>query len=181
MAEAMAEAAAKASHPKGEAGRGRHTDGYPDEGGASGSGRSCYDSAGWHGDAARVGVVGLALVLGFVGRGSLDHIIALVGALSSAPLALVAPPWMHGRLLDRLAEEKFDQALNDASAAARLEEATGISAAKAGRLWAESVRAEALEGQRRARLANAVLAAVGVVITVATTVLVLATWGDAAS
>jgi hypothetical protein len=41
-----------------------------------------------------------AMLLGLWGRGALDHIVALMGALASAPLALVVPPLMHTALLD---------------------------------------------------------------------------------
>jgi hypothetical protein len=47
------------------------------------------------GDLLRLVLLACCWLLAFAGRSSLDHIVALLGSLCSAPLALVVPPLMH--------------------------------------------------------------------------------------
>lgn len=62
------------------------------------------------GDALRVGLVVFLGLLALFGRHSLDHLIALLGALSCAPLALVVGPWCHLALASSTYQRRLDLA-----------------------------------------------------------------------
>jgi len=51
------------------------------------------------GDLLRVCLVAALWLLAVLGRHSLDHIVALLGSLCSAPLALIVPPLMHNQVM----------------------------------------------------------------------------------
>mmetsp|Transcript_6070 Transcript_6070/g.18304 ORF Transcript_6070/g.18304 Transcript_6070/m.18304 type:complete len:423 (+) Transcript_6070:51-1319(+) len=74
-------------------------------------GKTCCSSAKLKGDAQRVALVFLLALIGLLGRHSLDHLIALLGALSCAPLALVVGPWCHLAIAPDLTTRRIDQAI----------------------------------------------------------------------
>lgn len=63
------------------------------------------------GDALRVGLVVVLGMLALFGRHSLDHLIALLGALSCAPLALVVGPWCHLAIAASKHQRRLDLAI----------------------------------------------------------------------
>ena len=83
----------------GHSGRGDRGNGGNRDGGGGGSGRgsgaSGCDGKRVSGDLLRVLLLTCCWAMAVVGRSSLDHIVALLGSLCSAPLALIVPPLMH--------------------------------------------------------------------------------------
>lgn len=164
------------------------------------------------GDMLRVCLVLLLWALAMAGKNSLDHIVALLGSLCSAPLALIVPPLMHAKVLQhrndshnrnrtRRNNNDDQQHYRQTPAHSAQEEQQQQQQEREGgcggcggddeeerrgefstqREEGEKERGEEETSFGLAKAVDNTLIAVGVVITVATSVLVLATWGDAAS
>lgn len=75
---------------------------------SSGSSRSSFSKKQGrvNGDLLRLVLLACCWLLAFAGRSSLDHIVALLGSLCSAPLALVVPPLMHRGVRVRRAQHE---------------------------------------------------------------------------
>jgi len=117
----------------------------------------------------RVGLVALLAGLGLGLKDSLDHIVALLGSLASAPLALIIPPLMNLSMLDTIAK-------NGRASSVQEEEIAGMRYGDNG-----GMQPRRTEYRWQQRWLNYVLIVFGVLITVGTTGLTLATWSSGAS
>lgn len=177
------------------------------------------DGNGW-----RCLLVSLIAVVAVVGENSLDHIVALLGSISSAPIALIIPPLMHRTVLARSSLTSIDNQAAGVEQARREETAVaspfqaaqqgdGVGGAPAaGTLLTggggvgggedadgEGGQGSALErfppseeqhrhfitpwdrSEEAARHVDVFMGTTGVLITVLTTAMTLATWNAASS
>lgn len=168
------------------------------------------------GNAWRCALVLAVAAVAVVGENSLDHIVSLLGSISSAPIALIIPPLMHRTVLARSSLTSIDdqaasleQARRESAVTSPVVQALeresqgagGGSGPVAGALLSsgddqdssQHAQLPSSEEQHRhfispwdrhadaARSLDAVMGVAGVVITVLTTAMTLATWNNASS